>query len=504
MASSTEARQIRRVSRLADYEETLSRQLVGQMGAALWFMSGLVTIATLVLPSAEHVSRPGVMLVGLTAMLSGVTIWYVPWRRLPQSATLWLVPPAFALIAIHNHVAAGDPYRYGLFFIVIFAWVGMAHPPRTSILLVPLLVPAYVIPLVTTGHGTAEAISSVAYVVPVCIVVGEIVAWVSDRLRKSQVTLQARRSEERFRSLVQNSSDVIAIVRPDGAIQYLTPSIARVFGYHHRELLGRRMTDIVHPEDCEAAEAYLGRLVTEPGVCEPMQCRVLHRDGTWRYAETIGQQLLDDPNVRGLVLNTRDITEHKLLEEKLRQQAFHDSLSNLPNRALFMDRLDHALRRAERRGHRIALMFLDLDNFKSVNDRFGHQGGDELLISVANRLAATIRPEDTAARLGGDEFTVLLEDVVGMDDVERVAGRILETLNQPVRIGEHDVTLTASIGIVFSNDTTETLDTLLHKADVAMYRTKQHGKAGYAIFNADLDALMLGKFAAEQGLRRAV
>jgi diguanylate cyclase (GGDEF)-like protein/PAS domain S-box-containing protein len=492
----------REPSRALGGEDVLSRQLVGQMGGALWFLSGVVTLLTLVLPSATNVDRAGVMMVGIAAMLIGVTVWYLPWHRWHRRATLLLVPPAFALIGIHNHVAAGDPYRYGLFFIVAFVWIGVAHPRGTSLAMVPLLVPAYIIPLFTTGHGTAEAISSVAYVVPVCV--GEIVAWVSNRLRQTQERLMARRSEERFRSLVQNSSDVIAIVRPDGMIQYLTPSITRVFGFHSRDLVGRHLTTMLHPDDHEAAIRFLADLAAGDGVSDPIECRMRHRDGSWRYTETIGQALLDDPNVRGLVLNTRDITERKLLEERLRQQAFHDSLSNLPNRTLFMDRLNHALRRAERRGHGIALMFLDLDNFKSVNDHFGHTAGDALLVAVAGRLRSCLRPEDTAARLGGDEFTVLLEDVTDQEDVTRVAERILEVVNQPVVFGEQEMAVTASLGIMLAHGADETLESLLYKADVAMYRIKQHGKAGYAVFDPTLDGLMLNRFAGEQGLRRAV
>jgi diguanylate cyclase (GGDEF)-like protein/PAS domain S-box-containing protein len=369
---------------------------------------------------------------------------------------------------------------------------------------VPLLVPAYVIPLITSGHGSAVAVSSVAYTVVVCVLVGELVAWMSDRLRHTQARLQQRRSEERFRALVQHSSDVIAVVRTDGTIQYVTPSVTRVFGYRERELVDRNLKELLHPEDRPGADDYLARLASSHDASEPVEYRMRHRDGAWRHAETIGQQMLDDPHMQGLVLNTRDITERKLLEEQLRQAAFHDVLSGLPNRALFMDRLEHALHRTERRGHRIALLFLDLDNFKQVNDRFGHQGGDQVLVAVARRLQSCLRPEDTAARLGGDEFTVLLEDVREPEDIRRVASRILESIREPIAVGNTPVTVTASLGIVPASSAGDTLDTLLHKADIAMYRVKQHGKAGYALFDPALDALMLGTLADVDELRRVV
>jgi diguanylate cyclase (GGDEF)-like protein len=196
---------------------------------------------------------------------------------------------------------------------------------------------------------------------------------------------------------------------------------------------------------------------------------VLHRDNSWRNLEHVVNNLLDDPAVRGVVVNSRDVTERMALEEQLRHQAFHDPLTGLPNRALFMDRLEHALALAHRRGTRIAVLFTDLDNFKVINDSLGHAAGDQLLIAVAERLKACVRPEDTAARLGGDEFAILVDGVTGMGDVARIAGRIAEILRPPFPLGEQEVFATANIGIALNGPAQGQPANLLRHADLAMY-----------------------------------
>jgi diguanylate cyclase (GGDEF)-like protein len=188
------------------------------------------------------------------------------------------------------------------------------------------------------------------------------------------------------------------------------------------------------------------------------------------------------------VSQIQDVTERKALEEQLHHQAFHDPLTGLPNRALFMDRLEHALTRANRRGTKVAVLFMDLDNFKVINDSLGHKAGDQLLIAVAERLKACLRPEDTAARLGGDEFTILVEDVAGVGDVARIAGRIADILQPPFALGEQEVFATASIGVALNGPAQGQLADLLRHADLAMYRAKRRGKARYEVFEPSMDS----------------
>jgi diguanylate cyclase (GGDEF)-like protein/PAS domain S-box-containing protein len=238
-----------------------------------------------------------------------------------------------------------------------------------------------------------------------------------------------RASEERFRSLVQSSSDVISIVDADGGVRYHSESVRRVLGYDPAELVDGDPLTLVHPDDRERVARFVAEAALRPGVTAAETWRVRHRDGTWLHSETVAANLLEDPNVRGLVLNTRDVSDRKELEAQLVHQAFHDGLTGLANRTLFTERVEHALARAAPGD--LAVLFIDLDDFKHVNDSLGHAAGDQLLVAAARRLQGCLRPTDVAARLGGDEFAVLLERVTDADGAATVAGRVLDTLHQP-------------------------------------------------------------------------
>ncbi len=200
----------------------------------------------------------------------------------------------------------------------------------------------------------------------------------------------------------------------------------------------------------------------------------------------------------------KDITQRKELEEKLAHQAFHDPLTDLPNRSLFLDRADHALKRAARRGDEVAVLFMDLDNFKVINDSLGHEVGDELLVAVAGRLQSCLRPADTAARLGGDEFVVLLEDVEDPEEATNVAVRIEEALRVPFRVGEHNLFVTTSVGVALGGANGERAGDLLRNADLAMYRAKEGGKNNHAVFEASMNEKALERLGMEADLRRAL
>ena len=191
--------------------------------------------------------------------------------------------------------------------------------------------------------------------------------------------------------------------------------------------------------------------------------------------------LLDNPRVRGVVVTSRDVTDRKLLAEQLTRLAFHDPLTGLPNRALYMDRLAHALKRTLRTGEPVAVLFLDLDGFKRVNDSLGHDAGDELLKIAAERVRSSIRPSDTVARLGGDEFTVVL-DGADAAAAANVAGRLVARLAEPVPLGERAVAIGTSIGVAIKQSSLDQPDDLLRQADAAMYQAKQAGKGRYVVF----------------------
>jgi len=317
-------------------------------------------------------------------------------------------------------------------------------------------------------------------------------------------TFHARRSEARFQTLVQNASDVILIARPDTTITYQTPSAKRTLGYAPGSLDGVRFTTLIHPDDVEAALAAYTGVAFRPGASVTAHWRVQHRDGSWRHVEVVANNLLSDPTVEGIVLTMRDVSERTGLEEELKHQAFHDALSGLANRALFRDRLEHALERAARSKTSLAVLFLDLDDFKVVNDSLGHAAGDELLVAVAGRLADSLRAGDTAARLGGDEFAILLEETEGPSDACLLAERVIADLKAPLTIEDREVQVHGSIGIALSTAGFEDPSELLQAADVAMYAAKARGKDCYEVYKPALQEAMVERLERTAELQRAV
>jgi diguanylate cyclase (GGDEF)-like protein/PAS domain S-box-containing protein len=296
---------------------------------------------------------------------------------------------------------------------------------------------------------------------------------------------QLTKGQEHFRSLVQNSSDVITLIGRDGVIQYQSASVERILGYAEAELVGTPFGDLVHPEDQLQVLRKIEEAINIIGPPLAVECRLLRVDDSYCPAEVTITNLLELPAVRGLVLNTRDVSERKALEEKLTHQAFHDSLTNLPNRAAFRIHLDHALQGGDAEG-RVGVLFLDLDDFKAVNDSLGHDIGDQLLAAVGARIASTLRPGDTVARLGGDEFAVLLKNMEDEQIAARVAERITRQLAPPFSIGGHEISMQASIGIAGLVPGQEAAEELIRNADVAMYIAKSRGKARYVEYEASL------------------
>jgi len=324
-------------------------------------------------------------------------------------------------------------------------------------------------------------------------------------LERAQLTEDLRGSEERFRALVQNASDMIAVVDLDGQVLYQSPSIERILGYPAESLVNRPILEIVHPDDVEASIAFFLEAVKTRGVTAPVSWRVRHQDGGWRHVETIYKNLADDPNVGGVLLTTRDVTHRKELEDQLAHRAFHDSLTGLPNRSLFTDRVEHALARQARGPGQVAVLFLDIDDFKTVNDSLGHAAGDVLLVEVAKRLDECLRGGDTAARLGGDEFAILLEDVSELREAAGVAERVIEALHPPFEIEGKRTFVYASVGIAVSAGTPgERADELLRNADVAMYIAKRRGKGGYEFFEPGMHAAALKRLELKAELEQAL
>jgi diguanylate cyclase (GGDEF)-like protein/PAS domain S-box-containing protein len=319
---------------------------------------------------------------------------------------------------------------------------------------------------------------------------------------QTSLALESAALGEQFRSLVQNSSDVITIVSPDGTVRYQSPSVKGVFGYPSEALASSKISSVLHPEDGIRLLSFLEEAACEPGATFTLEVRWRHQDGTWRHAETVVNNQLDDPGVQGLVLNTRDVTERRRLERELEHRALHDSLTDLANRALFKESVELALARTGRSGSSVAVLFFDVDDFKDVNDSLGHAAGDRLLEAVAERLRGSVRPYDVGARVGGDEFAVLLDDA-DAETASRIANRILEALREPVEVLGRRISMGASLGLAVATSPEGGAEELLRNADVAMNMAKGRGKGRIEMYRPDMHTAVLDRMELAADLRRA-
>jgi diguanylate cyclase (GGDEF)-like protein/PAS domain S-box-containing protein len=295
--------------------------------------------------------------------------------------------------------------------------------------------------------------------------------------------LHRRKSEARFRSLVAHSSDLITVLDADGVVTYQSPSIERVLGYRASEVEGTKFDRFLAVPDRPRLAQVLEHDGLRSREAHALECAIRHQDGRWLQFEVRHTHLLHDETVRGIVLNSRDVSERRAFEDQLAHQAFHDPVTGLANRALFVDRVQHSLRGGQRSADFIGVMFIDLDDFKTVNDSLGHPAGDAVLLEVAGRLERTVRPTDTVARFGGDEFAVLLDGVTGSDEAALVAERILAVLESPMEIERKHVYARASIGICLNDGVADfDAEAMVRNADVAMYMAKRDSKGRYRLF----------------------
>ena len=293
------------------------------------------------------------------------------------------------------------------------------------------------------------------------------------------LTAATRRQSAHFRSLVSASTDLV-LVFGNGGCRYASQSFSSMVGMQEAELHRDGYTATVHPDD----RALLASTCIQ-GQPSEIVFRIRNRLGEWRHIETHVTDMRNQQHVRGVVLNGRDVSERLVLEEELTRQAFHDGLTGLANRALFRDRLDHALARRPLSREPLALLLVDLDGFKQINDNFGHDVGDQLLLQVAARFEDVTRPSDTVARFGGDEFAVLVEG--GETYAIALAGRLLERLSMPATVAERTLAFGASIGIVVDPGNGDAgREELIRRADIAMYAAKKAGRGRYEVFRGEM------------------
>ena len=314
--------------------------------------------------------------------------------------------------------------------------------------------------------------------------------------RRAQRRLQCQ-AGERAQLLGVNASDMVIGVDAAGLVSYQSPSITRILGYEAGFLLGQPAASLSHPTDLPVLQEWFRRLESRTsGDREWVDARIQRADGTWRYVEIVGSNELTSPGVAARVLRIRDISDRKAHEEQLSYQAFHDPLTGLANRALFRDRVKHAVARQARSGEPIGLFMIDLDDFKLVNDGLGHSAGDELLVEMAARISGEVRAGDTVARLGGDEFGVLIEKDVTGPGASGLAERLIHVLRAPTNLVGQDIYVGASVGVAIcqpdpESQVTAAVDELLRDADVAMYVSKAAGKNSYTMFDPAMYADLL-------------
>jgi diguanylate cyclase (GGDEF)-like protein/PAS domain S-box-containing protein len=335
-------------------------------------------------------------------------------------------------------------------------------------------------------------------------------ASVSLALESAALSEQAHRreNEARFASLVRNASDLITVVDRDGEVLYQSPSIQRILGHSPDDVSGTQFENLLLHSDRGRLQTLLQTPSHGTSRSQAFDCTLIHCDGRALKFEMVATDLCDDEHVRGIVLNGRDASERAAFEEQLAHQAFHDAVTGLPNRALFSDRVEHALARATRKGSSIAVIFLDLDDFKTINDSLGHAAGDEVLQQVALRLLEAVRATDTAARFGGDEFAILIEEVGDPETVTDFAHRLVRGFEMPISVIGKDLLIRPSIGVALSGSAAEQApsdaDELIRNADAAMYICKRDGVGGYRVFEAAMHERVLERLELRAELQRAI
>ncbi len=480
------------------------RRLAGRAISAIFIVGGALTCALATSVGSSGALMVAIMLsVGLAAVITGLVTWRLPWQRWSRRASLWSLVPALVLMGVGNW-AIPDPYLAAIFYFLIAVWVGTAHRQGTMLVLSPVFAVTYWVPLAIVPH-TPGLENSVFYVTATCVLAGECVAWLTARLHSVQQRLREH-DERRFQALLAASSDAMLVIAADGRFSYISPSAGRLLRAPLEEVRSVGAAAVidrhVRAEDAGRVRDRLEHLLRSPGAEETVRFQVRTGRG-WRDIEGIARNLCHDDDVQGVLVTLRDVSERTNLERALTEQAFSDQLTGLPNRALLQDRTEQVLRTAARHGGSAALLLIDLDRFKEVNDTLGHHNGDLLLQQVATRLSGVLRDTDTVARLGGDEFAVLLPHIQGVEDAMAAATKLIAALETPFALDGLSLEVEGSVGIAVYPDHADDSAQLLQRADVAMYAAKT-AHLGHVAYDPSLDQHNPRRLVLLGQLRRAI
>ncbi len=465
----------------------------------------------------------GYPIADVLVLAAAAHLWFLPVRH-PLAVRLLVlgVPPLIAADVVYGAQSIAGTWRTGtwvdagwLMFYVLTA-VAALHPTaaqpvaqRTDaaarlsgarvvgLVLASLVAPGMLVAQDLLGQRVASEPIAVAFV----LVTALVLLRVSHLVESLVGAEEKQRSAARFQSLVQSGSDLIHLVEQGGTVRYTSPSSERVLGRPAAQVVGSPLLELVHPADALRFSEHLVRAF-EGTVSGAVEVRLSTPAGTWLWVEALASPPSpDEDGVACVVVTSRDVSERKGLEDQLTAQALHDPLTGLPNRRLFHDRVGTAL--AQRSPGEVTVLFLDLDDFKVVNDSLGHGAGDELLVTIATRLTSALRAGDTVARLGGDEFAVLLQQDVGPGTAERTAARLIEVLHAPVVLGGTEQRPRVSIGIAPAQEDDSTED-VLRNADLAMYMAKGAGKGRFATYQPAMYAATIGRLELLADLRTAI
>ncbi|MFD1708838.1 EAL domain-containing protein [Siminovitchia sediminis] len=326
----------------------------------------------------------------------------------------------------------------------------------------------------------------------------------NDITARKEMEEEVKRSEERYRLITENSSDLIATVNREGEFLYISPSHQALLGRGLNEIKKGTIYDLIHERDRSSVKEEIIRLSEKRKVSSQLELRLQTKTGSWIHAEAKMNSILSNTGeVRKVLLVTRDITERKRSEDKIYHLAFHDTLTDLPNRRLFMNELQQKLSRPKK-SFKTAVLFVDLDRFKDINDSWGHDTGDYILMEAAHRIRRSLRSSDFVARIGGDEFTVLLDNIQNEEDVKFLVERIHKVFEEPLHLSGKEIFISCSIGAAIYPDHAKTADELLKRADTALYAVKERGRSGFSLFNAEMEEKSLERILMEIELRKAI